>query len=73
MERYNRYVDLPEIEAKKIFLQVIDYEFNLMNYFSNGSFNPPQGITENEYFERLYKEYLNLFLDRAKRIEKRQK
>ena len=73
MERCSRYVDLPEIEAKKIFLQVIDYEFNLINYFSNDRFNPPQRITENEYFKRLYKEYLNLFLDRAKRIEKREK
>ena len=31
MERYNRAVDSPEIEAKKIFSQVIDFEFKLIN------------------------------------------
>ena len=73
MERYNRVVDLPEIEAKKIFSQVIDFEYNLINYFSEGKFKPPHGVTEDEYFKRLYKEYINLFLERAKKVERRVK
>lgn len=73
MERYNRAVDSPEIEAKKIFSQVIDFEFNLINYFSEGRFIPPHGVTEDEYFKRLYKVYVDLFLERAKRVERKVK
>ena len=71
MERYNRVVDSPEIEAKKILSQVIDFEYNLINYFSKGEFKPPHGVTEDEYFKRLYKEYVKLFLERAKIVERR--
>ena len=71
MERNNRVADKPEIEAKNIFSQVIDFEFNLINCISKGKFILPNGVTEDEYYKRLLKEYVKLFLDRAKIIEKR--
>ena len=71
MERCSRYVDLPEIEAKKIFSEVIDYEFKLINYISKGEFEPSHGVTKDEYYKRFYKEYVKLFLARAKIVERR--
>ena len=73
MEKYNRVVDSPEIEAKKIFSQVIDFEYKLINYFSEGEVNLPLGVTQDEYFKKLHKEYVKLFLERAKIVERRQK
>ena len=71
MEKRSRVVDTPEIEAKKIFSEVIDYEYKLINYFLEGKINLPLGVTQDKYFEKLHKEYVKLFLDRAKIIERR--
>ena len=71
MERISRVVDLPEIESKRLFSQVIDFEVNLVKDFSNGEFIPPSGITDKEYLDRLYKEYVKLFLSRAEIIKRR--
>ena len=74
MEKRIRVVDTPVIEAKKIFSEVIDYEFKLINYISKGEFEPSHGVTninKYEYYKRFYKEYVKLFLARAKIIERR--
>ena len=73
MDMFIREVDSPEIEAKKIFSQVIDFEFKLINYFLKGKVNLPLGVTQDEYFNKLNKEYVKLFLERAKIIERRNK
>ena len=64
MERYNRVVDLPEIEAKKIFSQVVDYEISLLRLDEE---------TEKEYLHKILNEYVKLFLERARIIERRSK
>ena len=71
MERISRFDDLPEIEAKRLFSQVIDFEVNLLKDFFNGEFIPPSGITDKEYLDKLYKEYIKLFLSRAEIIKRR--
>ena len=73
MDRFNRVVDSSEIEAKKIFSQVIDFEYKLINYFLKGKVNLPLGVTQDEYFKKLHKEYVKLFLERAKTVERRNK
>ena len=73
MEKRNKVANSPEIEAKKIFSQVIDYESNLLKYFFDGDFTPPHGVTESEYLEKLYKKYVNLYLERARIVERRLK
>ena len=54
MEKRSRVVDTPEIEAKKIFSEVIDYEYKLINYFLEGKINLPLGVTQDKYFEKLH-------------------
>ena len=71
MEKISRDVNTPEIEAKKIFSKVIDYEYKLINYYLEKNINLPVGVTQKKYFEELYKEYVKLFLDKAKRVERR--
>lgn len=71
MEKLSRDVNTPEIEAKKIFSKVIDYEYELINYYLEKNINLPVGVTQKKYFEGLYKEYVKLFLERAKIIERR--
>ena len=73
MEKCNRVVDSPEIEAKKIFSEVIDYEYKLIKYFLEGEINFPLGETQDKYFGKLHKEYVKLFLERARIIERRSK
>ena len=73
MEKRNKVVNLPEIEAKKIFSQVIDYENNLLKYFFEGDIIPPHGVTESEYLQKLFKEYVNLYLERVRILERRLK
>ena len=33
MEKRSRVADLPETEAKRIFSQVVDFEYNLIKHF----------------------------------------
>ena len=63
MEKRNKVANSPEIEAKKI----------LLKYFFDGDFTPPHGVTESEYLEKLYKKYVNLYLERARTVERRLK
>lgn len=71
MDKYNRVVDAPEIEAKKIFSEVIDYEFKLIDCISKDEFNAPPRVNKDKYFKEFLKEYIKLFLDRSKNIERR--
>ena len=65
MEKITKVSNSPEIEAKKIFSQVIDYEYKLIKYIFDDY------EIEDNYKKKLYKEYVDLFLDRAKMIERR--
>ena len=69
MEKRSRVVDSPKIEARRIFSQVVDFECNLLKHFFDGEVSPPKGETEAEYLEKIYKEYVNFFLDRAEIIK----
>ena len=71
MDEKVRIVDLPEIEAKKIFSEVIDYEFKLINIITKGEFETIHPLTRDDYYRRFYKEYMKLFLARAKIIKRR--
>lgn len=71
MDKKVRIVDLPEIEAKKIFSEVIYYEFKLINIISKGEFEAIHPLTKDEYYKRFYKEYMKLFLAREKIIQRR--
>ena len=62
MDEKVRIVDLPEIEAKKIFSEVIDYEFKLINIITKGEFETIHPLTRDDYYRRFYKEYMKLFL-----------
>ena len=63
----NRVVDSPEIEAKKLFSQVIEGESFLFDYFFEGD-NPPDGISEEDYMKELREEYLKLKREESKRL-----
>ena len=73
MERSSRYVDLPKIEAKKIFNKVIDYEIEMVKDIANDNYELCKGLSYDEYYKIFYKEYVKLFLDRSRIIERRQK
>ena len=67
MEKITRLADSPEIEAKKIFSEVGDYENNLIkNIVDNDEI-------ENNYKNKLIEMYINLFLQKAKIVERRNK
>ena len=70
MESSIRVVDKPEIEAKKIFSEVIDYEHKLLKFFLEGGIKIPQGETQDKYLKKLQKEYVKLILERAKKVER---
>ena len=63
----NRVVDSPEIEAKKLFSQVIEGESFLFAYFFE-SYRPPDGISEEDYMKELREEYFKLRRERARRL-----
>ena len=63
----NRVVDSPEIEAKKLFSQVIEGESFLFDYFFE-SYYPPDGISEEDYMKELKEEYFKLRRERARRF-----
>ena len=63
----NRVVDSPEIEAKELFLQVIEGEEFLFEYFFE-SYRPPDGISEEDYMKELNEEYLKLKREEARRL-----
>ena len=66
MEKRSRVADLPETEAKRIFSEVVNFEYNLIKHFFDGE-------TEDEYLKKIYKEYVKLFLDRAEMVKRRAK
>ena len=61
----NRVVDSPEIEAKKLFSQVIEGESFLFEYFFE-SYRPPDGISEEDYMKELKEEYFKLKREEAR-------
>ena len=62
-----RVVDSPEIEAKELFLQVLEGESFLFEYFFE-SYRPPDGIPEENYMKELKEEYLKLKREKARRL-----
>ena len=73
MEKKSRVGDLPETEAKRIFSQVVDFEYKLLKHFFDGEVSPPRGETEDKYLKKIYREYVKLFLDRAEIVKRRVK
>ena len=69
----NKVANTPEIEAKKLFSQVIEFEYMLIEYFFEGEVKPPHGVTEDDYIKKLFEEYVKLYLERAKIVERRLK
>ena len=63
----NRVVDSPKIEAKDLFLQVLEGESFLFEYFFE-SYRPPDGISEEDYMKELKEEYFKLRRERARRL-----
>ena len=63
----NRVVDSPKIEAKDLFLQVLEGESFLFEYFFE-SYRPPDGISEEDYMKELKEEYFKLRRGRARRL-----
>ena len=63
----NRVVDSPEIEAKKLFSQVIEGESFLFEYFFE-SYRSPDGISEEDYMKELKEEYFKLKREEARKI-----
>ena len=63
----NRVANTPEIEAKELFLQVIEGESFLFEYFFE-SYRPPDGISEEDYMKELNEEYLKLKREEARRL-----
>ena len=63
----NRVVDSPEIEAKKLFSQVIEGESFLFEYFFE-SYRSPDHISEEDYMKELKEEYFKLRRERARRF-----
>ena len=63
----NRVVDSPEIEAKKLFLQVQEGESFLFEYFFE-SYRPPDHISEEDYMKELREEYFKLKREAARRL-----
>ena len=69
MEKRSRVADLPKTEARRMFSQVVDFEYNLLKHFFDGEVTPPRVETEGEYLKKIYREYINFFLDRAEMIK----
>ena len=63
----NRVADTPEIEAKELFLQVLEGESFLFEYFFE-SYRPPDHISEEDYMRDLREEYFKLRREEAKRL-----
>ena len=63
----NRVADTPEIEAKELFLQVLEGESFLFEYFFE-SYRPPDGISEEDYMKELKSEYWKLKREEARRL-----
>ena len=63
----NRVVDSPEIEARKIFLQVQEGEEFLFDYFFEVD-KPPDGISEEDYMKELKEQYFKLRREEARRL-----
>ena len=63
----NRVANTPEIEAKELFLQVIEGEEFLFEYFFE-SYRPPDHISEEDYMRDLREEYLKLKREEARRL-----
>ena len=71
MERIIREVDLPEIEAEKIFKEILKYEHSLIKDIVNGDYKPCKGFADNEYFSLFRKEYVKLISNRARILERK--
>ena len=63
----NRVANTPEIEAKELFLQVIEGESFLFEYFFE-SYRPPDGISEEDYMKELREEYFKLKREEGRRL-----
>ena len=61
----NRVAKTPKIEAKELFLQVLEGESFLFEYFFE-SYKPPDGISEEDYMKELKEEYFKLKIEKAK-------
>ena len=65
----NRVVDTPEIEAKKIFLNITEGEEFLISYvFESNKVPPVKYKTKEDYMRDLNKEYLKLKREEAIRL-----
>lgn len=65
----NRVVDTPEIEAKKIFLNITEGEEFLISYvFESNKVPPAKYKTKEDYMRDLNKEYLKLKREEAIRL-----
>ena len=63
----NRVADKPKIEAKELFLQVIEGERFLFEYFFE-SYRLPDYISEENYMKELREEYYKLKREEAIRL-----
>ena len=65
----NRVVEAPEIEAKKIFLNISEGEEFLISYIFESNKLPPANYKSKEdYMQDLKKEYLKLKIEEARRL-----
>ena len=62
-----RVVESPEIEAKELFLQSVEDEGFLFEYFFENAC-PQDGVSENDYLEELKREYHKLKVKEARRL-----
>ena len=62
-----RVVELPEIEAKELFVSSEEGERFLFEYFFENA-SPPDGVTEVDYLEELKREYYKLKREEARRL-----
>ena len=61
-------VDTPEIEARKIFLDVIKGEEFLFDYFFEVDKQPPYGISKEDYMKELKEQYFKIRRKEARRL-----
>ena len=64
-------LNTPEIEAKKIFNHIIEYERMILDYFFEGDVKLPPGEIPDKYLKKVFDNYVLLYLERARNKEKR--
>ena len=63
----NQVANTPKIEAQELFLQVLEGESFLFEYFFE-SYRPPDHVSEEDYMKKLREEYLKLKREEARRL-----